>query len=105
MQSEASIWNGETWATENRNAKINWSNSPFIAQFKGFEIEGCPSNNYNYSLKCNSTKLWWNSKKFWKPTYDQEKSHKDIRSKSIIYDYSKDTNRFQDIPQECEYDY
>ncbi|XP_016574408.1 xyloglucan endotransglucosylase/hydrolase protein 2-like [Capsicum annuum] len=98
MQSEATIWNGETWATENGKAKINWSNSPFIAQFQGFNIEGCSS---NYNLNCNSTKLWWNYEKFWKLNQDQEKSYQDIRSKNIIYDYCKDTNRFQNIPLEC----
>ncbi|KAG5607621.1 hypothetical protein H5410_029113 [Solanum commersonii] len=100
MQSEATIWNGESWATENGSEKINWSNSPFIAQFQGFNIEGCPSN--NNSLNCNSTKLGWNSKKL---THNQEKSYKDIRSKNMIYDYCKDTNRFQNIPLECSSDY
>ncbi|TMW92251.1 xyloglucan endotransglucosylase/hydrolase protein 2-like [Solanum lycopersicum] len=103
MQSEATIWNGESWATENGSQKINWSNSPFIAQFQGFNIEGCPSN--YHSLNCNSTKWWWNSKKLWKLTLDQEKSYKDIRSKNMIYDYCKDTNRFQNIPLECSSDY
>nr|XP_009796007.1 PREDICTED: xyloglucan endotransglucosylase/hydrolase protein 2-like [Nicotiana sylvestris]XP_016459951.1 PREDICTED: xyloglucan endotransglucosylase/hydrolase protein 2-like [Nicotiana tabacum] len=98
MQSEATIWNGETWATENGSAKINWSNSPFTAQFQGFTIEGCPFS--NYSLNCNSTNFWWNSKQFWKLTYAQEKSYKD-RRKYMTYDYCKDTNRFQTIPPEC----
>ncbi|CAN4107585.1 unnamed protein product [Withania somnifera] len=79
MNSKGTIWNGETWATENGKAKINWSNSPFIAQFQGFNIEGCPSNNNN----------------------NYKKLYKDIRSKHMIYDYCNDTNRFQNIPLEC----
>ncbi|XP_059315611.1 xyloglucan endotransglucosylase/hydrolase protein 2-like [Lycium ferocissimum] len=96
MQSEATIWNGETWATDNGSAKINWSNSPFTAQFQGFNIEGCTSSN---GIKCNSTKFWWNSKQFWKLNHSQEKSYKDIRSKHMVYDYCKDTNRFQTTPE------
>ncbi|CAK9136544.1 unnamed protein product [Ilex paraguariensis] len=58
MQLKASIWDGDSWATDGGKTKINWTHAPFQAEFRSFGIDGCPS--YLGTGHCYSSKLWWN---------------------------------------------
>ncbi|CAH8278685.1 unnamed protein product [Arabidopsis lyrata] len=62
MQVEASLWNGDDWATDGGRTKINWSYSPFIAHFQDFALSGCNiDGRSNNVAACESSNYWWNA--------------------------------------------
>lgn len=108
MQIEASLWNGESWATDGGQTKINWSYAPFQAHFQGFDINGCPAEAEavidNTDQQCYSSDLyWWNSKKFWKLDSTQRRKYDNVRKNYMNYDYCSDRARYPNPPKECLY--
>ncbi|OVA01628.1 Glycoside hydrolase [Macleaya cordata] len=121
MQIEASLWDGESWATDGGKEKINWSMAPFKAYFRGFNIDGCsssspPSSSSSYKSSssssssssntddqsvCYSTKLWWNREKYWKLTPYEQKAYENVKNYYMTYDYCSDKPRFPKPPPEC----
>ncbi|CAL5427213.1 unnamed protein product [Camellia sinensis] len=65
MQMEASLWDGDSWATDGGQTKTNWSYAPFKAHFQGFDIDGCPAQDSSNIQQCYSSKFWWNGDKYW----------------------------------------
>ncbi|KAJ3694896.1 hypothetical protein LUZ60_000273 [Juncus effusus] len=57
MKVIASLWNGESWATDGGHTKTNWTHAPFTAHFQGFDVAGCVGSNMN---SCSYSSLWWN---------------------------------------------
>ncbi|KAL5724016.1 xyloglucan:xyloglucosyl transferase [Ranunculus cassubicifolius] len=62
----SSIWNADDWATQGGRVKTDWSHAPFVASYKGFDINGCEvpfstNNGVDNSKKCSATegKYWW----------------------------------------------
>ncbi|CAD6207733.1 unnamed protein product [Miscanthus lutarioriparius] len=43
MAVYATIWDGSTWATDNGRYKVNYRRGPFMAEFSGLVIRGCPA--------------------------------------------------------------
>ncbi|KAJ1409562.1 hypothetical protein SESBI_22617 [Sesbania bispinosa] len=84
MQIEASLWNGESWATDGGQAKINWTYAPFKAGFQGFDVSGCQTQSSSNDQRCLNSdhKYWWNSQKFWQLDPTQQDNIK-MCSKSI----------------------
>ncbi|KAJ4957325.1 hypothetical protein NE237_014108 [Protea cynaroides] len=100
MQIVASLWNGESWATDGGKTKIDWSQAPFKAQFQGFNIDGCTSQNSN-TQPCYSSSYWWNSEKYGVLDSIQERAYEGVKRKYITYDYCSDRSRYQTPPPEC----
>ncbi|KZV25704.1 hypothetical protein F511_04765 [Dorcoceras hygrometricum] len=100
MQVEASVWNGDSWATDGGQTKTNWSNAPFAANFQGFDIGGCPLQQAASSAAhCYSSEAyWWNQNKFWKLDHNQQKALEDVRKKYMNYDYCADRPRYPKPP-------
>ncbi|KAL3850411.1 hypothetical protein ACJIZ3_012293 [Penstemon smallii] len=104
MNIEASLWNGESWATDGGRTKIDWTNAPFVAQFQGFNVDACPlqpqiSNN---NINCYSpSDYWWNQRKFWKLDHHQQKLYEQARAKYMNYDYCTDRSTHPLLPPEC----
>ncbi|KAK4413440.1 Xyloglucan endotransglucosylase/hydrolase protein 3 [Sesamum alatum] len=83
MYVEASLWNGTGWL-----GGVDWSGGPFLAGYRGFEINGCPYDNYTSNpAKCESPGYDWNAPKYWQLDPQQLKMYKDVRNKHLIYDY------------------
>lgn len=102
MQVVASLWNGEAWATDQGRSKMNYTYGPFKAQFKGFDINGCPTQ-YNAGLQeCYSPDLWWNGPKYWKLSEDEHNAYEKVKKKYLYYDYCNDVERYPNgTPLEC----
>ena len=110
MQIEASLWDGDSWATDGGNAKTNWSYAPFKAYFQGFDINGCQlqqpsSNNHNNNnlLACASNHFWWNKQPFWKLDPTKQAAYQNIKANYMTYDYCSDKTRYPVPPPECSY--
>ncbi|KAL3517812.1 hypothetical protein ACH5RR_020401 [Cinchona calisaya] len=100
MQILASIWDGDDWATDGGQTKIDWSYAPFEAHYQGFNVDGCPFLD-NHTRNCASSNYWWNRRKFWKLNAHQEKLYRDVRKRYMNYDYCVDRNRHPVPPLEC----
>ncbi|KAL7177247.1 hypothetical protein ACSBR2_030567 [Camellia fascicularis] len=74
----ATIWDGDSWATNGGKTKIIWAHAPFISHFRGFAIDGCPYDS-SHRKSCNSSKFWWNGKNYWQLSPDQERRHQVIK--------------------------
>lgn len=104
----SSIWNADDWATQGGRVKTDWSHSPFVATYKGFDINACefPATvaATEGAKKCSSsaeTRFWWDE-----PTLSELNLHQShqllwVRANHMVYDYCSDTARFPTIPQEC----
>ncbi|KAL2540752.1 Xyloglucan endotransglucosylase/hydrolase protein 2 [Abeliophyllum distichum] len=107
MQIVASLWDGDSWATDGGQTKTNWSHAPFKAHFQGFNVNGCPldiqnSLNILVQQQCYSSNYWWNDRKFWKLDKIQQKAYQQVRQKYMNYDYCSDRSRHPNIPPECK---
>ncbi|PIN08218.1 Xyloglucan:xyloglucosyl transferase [Handroanthus impetiginosus] len=105
MQVEASLWNGDSWATDGGQTKTDWSNAPFRAHFQGFNIDGCSllSQSSNNAGNCYGSNYWWNERKYWKLDNNQEKEYEKVREKYMNYDYCDDREKHPNISPECKY--
>ncbi|KAI9400435.1 hypothetical protein POPTR_002G244200v4 [Populus trichocarpa] len=102
MQIEASLWNGESWATDGGHTKINWSHAPFQAHFQGFDINGCSDHQRQPNVQpCYSTSYWWNTRKYWTLDSARQRAYENVRKKYLTYDYCSDRPRYPTPPPEC----
>ncbi|XP_024980989.1 xyloglucan endotransglucosylase/hydrolase protein 2-like [Cynara cardunculus var. scolymus] len=101
MQVMVSLWDGSDWATDGGRSKANYSNVPFQAHFRDFNIDGCPSIPTNPNKECHSTKYWWNGKKYNHLNPNQLKAYENVRKKYMTYDYCADRRRYPTPPPEC----
>ncbi|KAM3731602.1 hypothetical protein ACB098_12G176400 [Castanea mollissima] len=101
MHIEASLWDGDSWATDGGQTKINWTHAPFNAHFQGFGIAGCPVQNSSDIQQCYSSKYWWNLEKYWKLDHRQQREYENVRKKYMNYDYCSDRPRYPTPPPEC----
>ncbi|KAL8026843.1 hypothetical protein ABFX02_14G056000 [Erythranthe guttata] len=105
MEVHVSIFNGDGWATDGGQTKINWTSSPFTACFQGFNVDGCPlsqlSSTNSRRNNCYETKYWWNKRKYWNLDRNQIKEYQNVREKYMNYDYCTDKARYPVTPPEC----
>lgn len=101
MKVTASIWNGDSWATDGGRAKIDWSQAPFKAHFEDFNINGCPCDVNNNIEHCSSSKYWWNSRRFWNLNAVEQKLYEYVKKNYLYYDYCSDKARYPLPPPEC----
>ncbi|KAM7486805.1 hypothetical protein LguiA_002814 [Lonicera macranthoides] len=108
----SSIRNADDWATQGGRVKTDWSHAPFIASYRGFEIDGCECPvkvaSVDNARRCTSGN--GNGKRFWwdEPTLSELNVHQShqltwVRAHHMIYDYCTDTARFPSVPVECEH--
>ncbi|CAI9280143.1 unnamed protein product [Lactuca saligna] len=107
MSVYSSIWNADDWATQGGRVKTDWTHGPFVASYRGFEIDGCVcqttmADSYNMR-RCTSGDGWWD-----RPTLSGLNLHQThqlmwVRANHMIYDYCTDTARFPKVPIECEH--
>ncbi|CAL5348998.1 unnamed protein product [Camellia sinensis] len=100
MQLMATIWDGDSWATNGEKTKIIWAHAPFISHFRGFAIDGCPYDS-SHRKSCNSSKFWWNGKNYWQLSPDQERRHQVIKHNYMYYDYCNDRTKHLTYPPKC----
>ncbi|KAL1540951.1 xyloglucan:xyloglucosyl transferase [Salvia divinorum] len=106
MSVQASLWNGEDWATDGGQTKTNWSNSPFIAHFQGFHFGACSLPKTAVDVEpCyqNISNYWWNRSKYWKLSGKEQRQFEEVRQKYLNYDYCDDKNRHPTLPPECQF--
>ncbi|KAG9149341.1 hypothetical protein Leryth_003307 [Lithospermum erythrorhizon] len=81
MRIEASTWHA-TWAA----GDVDWSKSPFISYYQGFDVTACsPPQN------CASSELPWNKQKFMELSPKQLELMRTYRNKYMTYDYCNTT--------------
>ncbi|CAL0302782.1 unnamed protein product [Lupinus luteus] len=101
MQIQASLWDGDSWATNGGKTKTNWKYAPFKANFQGFDVSGCQVLSSSNSQNCFSEKHWWNSPKFWQLSPSQHRQYEHVKHKYMTYDYCTDRIRYPQPPLEC----
>ncbi|KAM7271174.1 hypothetical protein ACFE04_030388 [Oxalis oulophora] len=102
MKVIASLWNGESWATDGGKEKINWNYSPFVASFQGFNVDACVAYDDSSAERCRSdTGYYWNAEKLWKLHKKQRQAYEEVRGKYLNYGYCSDKNRYPTPPPEC----
>eukprot|EP00252_Welwitschia_mirabilis_P013969 TRINITY_DN30973_c0_g1_i1.p1 TRINITY_DN30973_c0_g1~~TRINITY_DN30973_c0_g1_i1.p1 ORF type:complete len:296 (+),score=-30.71 TRINITY_DN30973_c0_g1_i1:25-912(+) len=101
MSLYASIWNGENWATDGGRTKINWSFSPFSAQFRRLSIDACDWNGNPRFCRSDSTANWWNKRRFSALSAHDDLLLRWVRRHFLVYDYCADRARPKRYPNEC----
>lgn len=96
MMVEGSIWDGEPWASVGK--KIDWSQAPFQANYKGFAILGCPFGN-----QCDSETFSWNREDKWQLNPKQQEAYEDVKRKYVYYSYCS-TPKGRELYKECAFE-
>ena len=104
MRVYSSLWNADNWATRGGLVKIDWTSAPFIARLRNFRARACKWDGPSSITQCAAATPanWWTS-----PIYKQLSNAKLgqlkwVRDNHMIYDYCKDTKRFNgNMPAEC----
>ena len=97
MTVHATLWDGSYWATRNGAVKIDWSQAPFVVNYRGYYSNGCVNNGGSSACPAGSD-AWMNkelnSKELGTVTWAEDKY--------MSYNYCKDGWRFpQGFPAEC----
>lgn len=104
MSVFASLWNGEEWATQNGAIKLNFSNSPFIATYRNYDVEGCEVPWYKGDVqKCISSQsdAMLETATIHNLTARQLARLQWVSDNLIVYDYCKDIYRYPTPHPEC----
>ncbi|KAJ7969573.1 Xyloglucan endotransglucosylase/hydrolase [Quillaja saponaria] len=104
MRVYSSLWNADNWATRGGLVKIDWKSAPFIASFRRFRARACKWNGPVSIMQCasNIPTNWWTSPVYSQLTFAQMGQMNWVRRNYMIYDYCKDTKRFNgQMPPEC----
>ncbi|KAK4714237.1 hypothetical protein R3W88_020144 [Solanum pinnatisectum] len=106
----SSIWNADDWATQGGLVKTDWSHAPFVASYRGFEINGCAcpvtvaaTENTRRCSSNGQKRYWWDE-----PVMSELNVHQShqliwVRANHMVYDYCTDTARFPVAPVECQH--
>lgn len=94
----ASLWNGDTWATEGGAVKLNWTYSPFFASFGDFNIQACEATS---GSNCAAGDGWWAATEYQTLSDDEESKLKWVQQNYMVYNYCTDTQRYTEPPIDC----
>ncbi|KAK9084882.1 hypothetical protein Sjap_025293 [Stephania japonica] len=97
----SSIWNADDWATRGGLEKTNWKKAPFMSSYKDFNADGCQWEDPYPACVSTTTEHWWDQYEAWHLTDSQKKDFAWVQRNLVIYDYCKDTKRFEKLPEEC----
>lgn len=91
----SSLWNADSWATRGGLDKIDWTNAPFIAKCRNFTRRACTWNGPITISQCAAQTPD-------ELSYAKQGQMNWVRNNFMIYDYCKDTKRFNgQFPGEC----
>lgn len=104
MRVYASLWNADDWATQGGRVKTDWTKAPFTANYRNFNILGCPKSSSGSSSCGSSTSS--NSNAGWR-THELDAAGRNrlrwVQSKHMVYNYCSDKKRFANaVPAECK---
>ncbi|KAK1404840.1 Xyloglucan endotransglucosylase/hydrolase [Heracleum sosnowskyi] len=104
MRVYASLWNADDWATQGGRVKTDWTKAPFTANYRNFNILGCPKSSSG-STSCGSSTSS-NSNEGWR-THELDAAGRNrlrwVQSKHMVYNYCSDKQRFANaVPAECK---
>ncbi|CAL5030203.1 unnamed protein product [Urochloa decumbens] len=88
MRLYGSLWDAEDWATQGGRVKTDWSQAPFVAQYRNFTAASSSSPAAGgYGQEMDAT---------------AQQAMKWARDNYMVYDYCADGKRFpQGVPPEC----
>ncbi|KAK3210665.1 hypothetical protein Dsin_015371 [Dipteronia sinensis] len=104
MRAYTSLWNADDWATRGGLVKIDWKSAPFIARLSKFRARACKWDGPVSASLCAAKTLanWWTSPVYSRLSDAKKGQLKWVRDNHMIYDYCKDTKRFNgQLPPEC----
>ncbi|KAM7515413.1 hypothetical protein LguiA_004996 [Lonicera macranthoides] len=104
MRVYSSLWNADNWATRGGLEKIDWNSAPFKAGLRNFRARACKWDGPLSISQCAtpSTANWWTSPTYKQLSFGKQGQMKWVRDNHMIYDYCKDTRRFNSqMPPEC----
>ncbi|KAG2605243.1 hypothetical protein PVAP13_4NG106400 [Panicum virgatum] len=84
MLIRASVWDGSGWATAGGRTKVDWSQGPFTAGYRGFGVSGCANN--GSATPCGSPDLWWNGGDYRNITAEQRAAYEGVKKNYMNYD-------------------
>ncbi|KAL2643638.1 hypothetical protein R1flu_011225 [Riccia fluitans] len=94
----ASLWNGDSWATQGGLVKLNWTHAPFVSTFGEFEIQGCDAVN---NVNCASADGWWAGAQYQNMNAADTSKLKWVQQHYMVYDYCYDQSRYTTPPLDC----
>lgn len=103
MKVYSSLWNADDWATRGGLEKTDWNKAPFVAEYKGFHIDGCEASAPHSQCQTVGRK-WWDQKEFDDLDGMQWRKLSQVRQKYTIYNYCTDRVRFPKMAAECARD-
>lgn len=104
MSVLASIWDGDSWATQGGRVKIDWAASPFVATFDNFQINAC-----KWGVPAppcaapNDAGNWWDQPQYKALTPQQLTKLQWVQHHYLLYDYCTDKARYPEPPAECQH--
>ncbi|KAJ7547114.1 hypothetical protein O6H91_08G069600 [Diphasiastrum complanatum] len=102
MRVFSSLWNGDSWATRGGLVKLNWTHAPFIATYRGFNVDACEWSDSISACAASVGQQWWGQEAYQTLNTNTQKKLKWVQQKYMIYDYCSDTQRFSGtLPREC----
>ncbi|XP_072965593.1 probable xyloglucan endotransglucosylase/hydrolase protein 26 [Typha angustifolia] len=104
MKAYSSLWNADDWATQGGRVKTDWTKAPFIARYRQFKQDVCIWKGPISVTQCavKAPPYWYNAPWHESLNWAQVGKMMNIRNKYMIYDYCKDTKRFNgQMPKEC----
>lgn len=98
----ASLWDGNSWATQGGRVKTNWTHAPFVVSFKDFStLDGCVVLDNNISPCTATTTHWWETSAYQTIDHNQAEQILWVKNNFEVYDYCTDGKRFPTVPLEC----
>lgn len=97
----ASIWDAEEWATQGGRVKTDWSQAPFVATYRRYNVSNACvwDDGAGGASRCRSTPSSWMSQKL---DWWSWMTLNWVRMNYLVYDYCADLNRFpHGFPAEC----
>ncbi|KAH6812411.1 hypothetical protein C2S51_026173 [Perilla frutescens var. frutescens] len=100
MRAYSSIWNADSWATRGGLDKIDWNKAPFVARLRKFRARACKFDGRASGVgRCTTVEAKSTTSQL---SLDEQNQMALVSSKSIVYDYCEDYERYDGLfPGEC----
>ncbi|KAH7861575.1 hypothetical protein Vadar_027946 [Vaccinium darrowii] len=106
MKVYSSIWDAEDWATEGGRVKTDWTQAPFTASYKNFELKACVYSSGSSSCGSSESTNSITNTEAWQTQgldADDREQLLWVQENCMIYNYCTDYARFPDgLPCECK---